>query len=115
MAVTRALACVLRRLNVYVHDDANVCFRHAGLLGGRCLGRRCRVLFKYPYILVHFAAAVFARGRSLPEGQKKIVLHLCNVLSSYFQCFNCLAHLHNFIYLLMWHFCFTVHVSFKYI
>ena len=40
------------------------------------------------HILVHFAAAVFARGRSLPEVQKKMVLHLCNVLSSYFQCFN---------------------------
>ena len=28
-----------------------------------------------------------------------------------FQLFYCLAHLHSFIYLLMWHFCYTEHVS----
>ena len=33
------------------YDDANVCFiffMHARLLGGRCLGRRCKVLLKDP-------------------------------------------------------------------
>ena len=30
------------------YDDANVCFMHACLLGGRCLGRRCKVLLKHP-------------------------------------------------------------------
>ena len=32
-----------------------------------------------------------------------------------FQFSFCLAHLLNFIYLLMWHFCYTEHVSFIYI
>ena len=32
-----------------------------------------------------------------------------------FQLSFCLAHLLNFIYLLMWHFCYTEHVSFIYI
>ena len=31
-----------------------------------------------------------------------------------FQSLYCLAHLHSFIYLLMWHFCYTEHVSFIY-
>ena len=30
------------------YDDVNGCSTHAGLLGGRCLGRRCRVLLEYP-------------------------------------------------------------------
>ena len=29
-----------------------------------------------------------------------------------FQLLYCLAHLHSFIYLLMWHFCYTEHVSY---
>ena len=46
----------MRRLNVsecvYVcNDDANVCSMHAGLLGGRCLGRRYGVLLEYPGVL----------------------------------------------------------------
>ena len=31
-----------------------------------------------------------------------------------FKLLYCLAHLHSFIYLLMWHFCYTEHVSFIY-
>ena len=92
-----------------MYDDTNVCFMHACLLGGRCLGRRCKVLLKHPgYTL---------RRLCLPEWKKK--LHFCNVLCTVsnisIQLSFCLAHLLNFIYLLMWHFCYTEHVSFIYI
>ena len=46
------------------HDDATVCCMHAGLLGDRCLGRRCRVLLEYPGAL--------CGGCVLPEVQKKL-------------------------------------------
>ena len=96
MAVTRALACVVRRFNVYIHnDDENVCFMHACLLGGRCFGHRCRALWKYPGALCGGCVC-----------QKKF--HLCTVgprptvqLFPMFKLLYCLAHLHNFIYLLM--------------
>ena len=46
-----------------------------------------------------------------------IVLHLCNVLSSYFKCFNytCILYCPSKRFnLLMWHFCYTVHDFFIY-
>ena len=51
MAVTRALACVVPRLNVF--ECVRMMTRmfvlsHADLLGGRCIGRRCRILLEYP-------------------------------------------------------------------
>ena len=61
----------------------------------------------------------------LPESEKKKKKkkkkknHFCNVLCTVsnisIQLSFCLAHLLNFIYLLMWHFCYTEHVSFIYI
>ena len=45
-AVTRARACVVRRSNVLECVSTMTrmsCSMHAGLLDGRCLGRRCRV------------------------------------------------------------------------
>ena len=96
-----------------MYDDTNVCFMHACLLGGRCLGRRCKVLKHPGYTL---------RRLCLPESEKKKkkkILHFCNVLCTVsnisIQLSFCLAHLLNFIYLLMWHFCYTEHVSFIYI
>ena len=77
---------------------------HACLLGGRCLGRRCKVLLKHPgYTL---------RRLCLPEWKKKkkknyISVMYCALFPT-FQLSFCLAHLLNFIYLLMWHFCYTV-------
>ena len=91
-----------------MYDDSNVCFMHACLLGGRCLGRRCKVLLKHPgYTL---------RRLCLPESEKKnyISVMYCALFPT-FQLSFCLAHLLNFIYLLMWHFCYTEHVSFIYI
>ena len=93
-----------------MYDDSNVCFMHACLLGGRCLGRRCKVLLTHPgYTL---------RRLCLPESEKKKKKKKKKKLHC-FQHFNylsfCLAHLLNFIYLLMWHFCYTEHVSFIYI
>ena len=89
----------------------NVCFMHACLFGGRCLGRCCKVLLKHPgYTL---------RRMCLPESEKKnnnnnyISVMYC-ALFPIFQLSFCLAHLLNFIYLLMWHFCYTEHVSFIY-
>ena len=58
---------------------------------------------------LHFAAAVFARVEKKKKKKKKIALFPT------FQLSFCLAHLLNFIYLLMWHFCYTEHVSFIYI
>ena len=91
-----------------MYDDTNVCFMHACLLGGRCLGRRCKVL-KYPgYTL---------RRLCLPESEKKkkkkksFCNVLCTVSNISIQLSFCLAHLLNFIYLFMWHFCYTAHVS----
>ena len=92
-----------------MYDDSNVCFMHACLLGGRCLGRRCKVLLTHPgYTL---------RRLCLPEsGKKKKKKKKKNcALFPTFQLSFCLAHLLNFIYLLMWHFCYTEHVSFIYI
>ena len=90
-----------------MYDDTNVCFMHACLLGGRCLGRRCKVLLKHPgYTL---------RRLCLPVKKKKKKLHFCTVSNISIQLSFCLAHLLNFIYLLMWHFCYTEHVSFIYI
>ena len=87
-----------------MYDDSNVCFMHACLLGGRCLGRRCKVLLTHPgYTL---------RRLCLPESEKK---KKKIALFPTFQLSFCLAHLLNFIYLLMWHFCYTEHVSFIYI
>ena len=91
-----------------MYDDSNVCFMHACLLGGRCLGRRCMVLLKHPgYTL---------RRLCLPEsGKKNYISVMYCALFPIFQLSFCLAHLLNFIYLLMWHFCYTEHVSFIYI
>ena len=58
---------------------------------------------------LHFAAAVFAR-----EEKKKKKNVLCTVSNISIQLSFCLARLLNFIYLLMWHFCYTEHVSFIY-
>ena len=44
-----------------MYDDTNVCFMHACLLGGRCLGRRCKVLKHPGYTL---------RRLCLPESEK---------------------------------------------
>ena len=95
-----------------MYDDSNVCFMHACLLGGRCIGRRCKVLLTHPgYTL---------RRLCLPESEKKkkkknyISVMYCALFPT-FQLSFCLAHLLNFIYLLMWHFCYTEHVSFIYI
>ena len=92
-----------------MYDDTNVCFMHACLLGGRCLGRRCKVLKHPGYTL---------RRLCLPESEKKKkkkITFLCTVSNISIQLSFCLAHLLNFIYLLMWHFCYTEHVSFIYI
>ena len=95
-----------------MYDDVNVCFMHVGLLGGRCIGRRCRVLLKHPDTLCGGCIcqkAIAARG-----AQTKlyyICVIYCPVIFNV-QLLYCLAHLHNFSYLLMWHFCYTVHVSF---
>ena len=91
-----------------MYDDTNVCFMHACLLGGRCLGRRCKVLKHPGYTL---------RRLCLPESEKKKkkkITFLCTVSNISIQLSFCLAHLLNFIYLLMWHFCYTEHVSFIY-
>ena len=100
--------CVLCVVWMWMYDDSNVCFMHACLLGGRCLGRRCKVLLKHPgYTL---------RRLCLPEsGKKNYISVMYCALFPIFQLSFCLAHLHNFIYLLMWHFCYTEHVSFIYI
>ena len=87
---------------MYTYDDANVCFMHACLLGGRCLDRRCRVLLKHPGTL---CGGCVCQRAIAARGAKKMVLHLCNVLSSIGPMFQLLYHLHNFIYLLMWHYC----------
>ena len=59
---------------------------------------------------LHFAAAV------LPEsGKKNYISGMYCALFPIFQLSFCLAHLLNFVYLLMWHFCYTEHVSFIYI
>ena len=61
--MTRALVCVLCVVWMWMYDDSNVCFMHACLLGGRCLGRRCKVLLTHPgYTL---------RRLCLPESEKK--------------------------------------------
>ena len=60
---------------------------------------------------LHLAAAVFAREW---KKQNYISVMYC-ALFPIFQLSFCLAHLLNFIYLLMWHFCYTEHVSFIYI
>ena len=92
-----------------MYDDTNVCFMHACLLGGRCLGRRCKVLKHPGYTL---------RRLCLPESEKKKkkkkkkITFLYTVSNISIQLSFCLAHLLNFIYLLMWHFCYTEHVSF---
>ena len=59
---------------------------------------------------LHFAAAVFARVK-----KKNYISVMYCALFPTFQLSFCLAHLLNFIYLLMWHFCYTEHVSFIYI
>ena len=94
---------------MYTYDDTNVCFMHACLLGGRCLDRRCRMLLKHPGTLC--GGCVYQRAIAA-RGEKKIItfMHLFPM----FQLLYCLAHLHSFIYLLMWHFCYTEHVSFIY-
>ena len=113
--MTRALVCVLCIVWMWMYDDSNVCFMHACLLGGRCLGRRCKVLLTHPgYTL---------RRLCLPESEKKKKkkkkkkLHFCNVLCTVSNIsiiiLSCPSL--NFIYLLMWHFCYTEHVSFIYI
>ena len=91
-----------------MYDDSNVCFMHACLLGGRCLGRRCKVLLKHPGYTLR---RLFARE----WGKKKFISVMYCALFPTFQLSFCLAHLLNFIYLLMWHFCYTEHVSFIYI
>ena len=60
---------------------------------------------------LHFAAAVFARE----WGEKNYISVMYFALFPTFQLSFSLAHLLNFIYLLMWHFCYTEHVSFIYI
>ena len=96
------------------YDDANVCFMHACLLGGRCLGRRCRVLLKHPGILcggcVCQRAIAAKKTKQIKQQQNNCItfVHLFPM----FQLLYYLAHLHSFIYLLMWHFCYTEHVSF---
>ena len=50
----------------------------------------------------------------LPEKKNYISVMYCALFPT-FQLSFCLAHLLNFIYLLMWHFCYTEHVSFIYI
>ena len=59
---------------------------------------------------LHFAAAVFARV----EKKNYIFVMYCALFPT-FQLSFCLAHLLHFIYLLMWHFCYTEHVFFIYI
>ena len=99
-----------------MYDDTNVCFMHACLLGGRCLGRRCKVL-KHPGYT--FRRLCLPESEKKKKKKKKKILHFCNVLCTVsnisIQLSFCLAHLLNFIYLLMWHFCYTEHVSFIYI
>ena len=55
---------------------------------------------------------MFARGRSLPEVKQNCItfVHLFPM----FQLLHCLAHLHSFINVLMWHLCYTERVSFIY-
>ena len=60
---------------------------------------------------LHLAAAVFARE----WGEKNYISVMYCALFPIFRLSFCLAHLLNFIYLLMWHFCYTEHVSFIYI
>ena len=55
--------CVLCVVWMWMYDDSNVCFMHACLLGGRCLGRRCKVLLKHPGYTM--------RRLCLPESKKK--------------------------------------------
>ena len=55
------------------YDDANVCSVHAGLLDGRCLGRRCRVSLQYPGAL--------CGGCVCQTCKKIVVLHLYHVLA----------------------------------
>ena len=63
---------------------------------------------------LHFAAAVFASEKKKKKKKKYISVMYCALFPT-FQLSFCLAHLLNFIYLLMWHFCYTEHVSFIYI
>ena len=81
MAVTRALVCVVSSLQGVVKTSGYTLRR-------LCLpeGDRCQTCNK----------------------QKSIT---CMHVFPMFQLLYCLAHLHSFIYLLMWHFCYTEHVS----
>ena len=65
--------------------------------------------------MLHFAAAVFARVKKINKKKYISVGLMYCALFPIFQLSFCLAHLLNFIYLLMWHFCYTEHVSFIYI
>ena len=89
-----------------------VCFMHACLLGGRCLDRRCRVLLKHPGTLC--GGCVYQRAIAARGGERKKCITFMHLFPM-FQLLYCLAHLHSFIYLLIWHFCYTEHVSFIYI
>ena len=66
---------------------------HAGLLGGRCIGRRCRVLLEYPGALC---------GGSVCQGSNKSSLYYicvmyCLVISNV-SIIYCLVQLQNLIY-----------------
>ena len=50
-----------------------------------------------------------------PNPVEKASVAICSVKKHKMPVSFCLAHLLNFIYLLMWHFCYTEHVSFIYI
>ena len=99
-----------------MYDDSNVCFMHACLLGGRCLGRRCKVLLTHPgYTLRRLCLPESEEKKKKKKKKKNYISVMYCALFLTFQLSFCLAHLLNFIYLLMWHFCYTEHVSFIYI
>ena len=108
MAVTRALVCVVRRLNVYVWWRE--CLFYASLFARRQMpwSSLQGVVKTSGYTLQRLC---------LPEGdrcqrcKKKTFITFMHLFTK-FQLLYCLAHLHSFIYLLMWHFCYTEHVSF---
>ena len=60
---------------------------------------------------LHFAAAVCQSEKK----KKNYISVMYCALFPIFQLSFCLAHLLNFIYLLMWHFCYTEHVCLLYI
>ena len=55
------------------------------------------------------------RGKELMEEVFDHGVYSLSPVCAYTLQIYCLAHLHSFIYLLMWHFCYTEHVSFIYI